>query len=225
MGQKVNPTGFRIGINKTWTSRWFAGKKQFAKRLQEDVLVREFIRKEWKSAAVADVIIERSRNFMRILVRTSRPGVIIGRGGAGIESMIVKIKKNFFPGRKEEIKIDVQEIRNFEESASLLAQNVAEQLEKRTPFRRALKSALDQAEKNRDIKGVKIAISGRLGGAEMSRDEWLSRGSIPLHTLRADIDYAKAEAHTTYGVIGIKAWVYKGEVVEKEPKEEENNQE
>lgn len=220
MGQKVNPTGFRIGIHKTWASRWFAGKKHFATRLQEDVRVREFICKQWKSAAVADVVIERSRNFMRIVVRTSRPGVIIGRGGSGIEDMIVKIKKNFFPGRKEEIKIDVQEIRNFEESASLLAQNVAEQLEKRTPFRRALKSALDQAEKNRDIKGVKIAISGRLGGAEMSRDEWLSRGSIPLHTLRADIDYARAEAHTTYGVIGVKAWVYKGEVVKKEEEAE-----
>lgn len=221
MGQKVNPTGFRIGVNKTWTSRWFAGKKNFAKRLQEDVRVREFIQKQWKSAAVADVVIERSRSFMRILVRTSRPGVIIGRGGAGIEDMVVKLKKNFFRGRKEEIKIDVQEIRNFEESASLLAQNVAEQLEKRTPFRRALKSALDQAEKNRSIKGVKIALAGRLGGAEMSRDEWLSRGSIPLHTLRADIDFAQAEAHTTYGVIGVKAWVYKGEVVEKKEEAEE----
>ena len=183
--------------------------------------MREFIQKQWKSAAVADVVIERSRSFMRILVRTSRPGVIIGRGGAGIEDMVVKLKKNFFRGRKEEIKIDVQEIRNFEESASLLAQNVAEQLEKRTPFRRALKSALDQAEKNRSIKGVKIALAGRLGGAEMSRDEWLSRGSIPLHTLRADIDFAQAEAHTTYGVIGVKAWVYKGEVVEKKEEAEE----
>jgi small subunit ribosomal protein S3 len=214
MGQKVNPVGFRIGVNKTWSSRWFGSGKNFSKRLEEDVRVREFILKQWKSASVADVAIERSRNFMRIIVRTSRPGVIIGRGGSGVEDMIQKIKKRFFPGSKDEIKMDIQEIRNFEESASLLAQNVAEQLEKRTPFRRALKSALDQAEKNREIKGVKIAIAGRLGGAEMSRDEWLSRGSIPLHTLRANIDYAGANAYTTYGVIGVKVWIYKGEVIE-----------
>lgn len=213
MGQKVNPVGFRIGINRTWTSRWFAHGKNFAKRLEEDVRIREFILKQWKSASVADVSVERSRNFMRIIVRTSRPGVIIGRGGSGVEDMIIKIKKQFFPGKKDDIKMDIQEIRNFEESAALLGQSVAEQLEKRIPFRRALKSALDQAEKNRDIKGVKIAIAGRLGGAEMSRDEWLSRGSIPLHTLRANIDYAFTKAHTTYGVIGIKVWIYKGESV------------
>lgn len=219
MGQKVNPVGFRIGINKTWSSRWFGDGKNFAKRLEEDVRIREFILKQWKSAFVADVAVERSRNFMRIIVRTSRPGVIIGRGGSGVEDMIQKLKKRFFPGEKDEIKMDIQEIRNFEESASLLGQNVAEQLEKRIPFRRALKSALDQAEKNREIKGVKIAISGRLGGAEMSRDEWLSRGSIPLHTLRADIDYAFTKAHTTYGVIGIKVWVYKGESVSNQSEE------
>ncbi len=213
MGQKVNPVGLRIGINKTWASRWFGSGKNFSKRLEEDIRVREFITKQWKSASVADVAIERSRNFMRIIVRTSRPGVIIGRGGSGIEDMIQKIKKHFFSGTKDEIKMDIQEIRNFEESASLLGQNVAEQLEKRTPFRRALKSALDQAEKNREIKGVKIAISGRLGGAEMSRDEWLSRGSIPLHTLRANIDYAHTNAYTTYGVIGVKVWIYKGEAI------------
>lgn len=213
MGQKVNPVGLRIGINKTWASRWFGSGKNFSKRLEEDVRVREFITKQWKSASVADVAIERSRNFMRIIVRTSRPGVIIGRGGSGIEDMIKKIKKRFFSGTKDEIKMDIQEIRNFEESASLLGQNVAEQLEKRIPFRRALKSALDQAEKNREIKGVKIAIAGRLGGAEMSRDEWLSRGSIPLHTLRANIDYAHTNAYTTYGVIGVKVWIYKGEAV------------
>lgn len=222
MGQKVNPIGFRVGINRTWTSRWFGHGKTYSKRLEEDVRIREFIAKEWKSSAIAEVSIERSRNFMRIIVRTSRPGMIIGRGGSGIEDMILKLKKKFFPGRKEEIKIDIQEIRNFEESAMLLAQNVAEQLEKRVAFRRALKSALDQAEKNRDIKGVKIAVSGRLGGAEMSRDEWLSRGSIPLHTLRANIDYAHTNAYTTYGVIGIKAWIYKGEVVDKKsPREQQ----
>lgn len=214
MGQKVNPVGMRIGINKTWSSRWFGNGKNFSKRLEEDIRIREFILKQWKSAAVADVVLERSRNFLRIIVRTSRPGMIIGRGGSGIEDMIRKIKREFFSGTRYEVKMDIQEIRNFEESASLLAQNVAEQLEKRISFRRALKSALDQAEKNRDIKGVKIAISGRLGGAEMSRDEWLSRGSIPLHTLRANIDYAQVNAYTTYGVIGVKAWVYKGEVLE-----------
>lgn len=212
MGQKVNPIGFRIGINKTWSSRWFGSGKVFSERLEEDTKVREFILKQWKTASVAEVIIERSRNFIRIIVRTSRPGMIIGRGGSGVEDMTTKLKTKFFSGTKTDIKMDIQEIRNFEESASLLAQSVAEQLEKRTPFRRALKSALDQAEKNRGIKGVKIAISGRLGGAEMSRDEWLSRGSIPLHTLRADIDYANVKATTTYGVIGVKVWIYKGEV-------------
>ena len=172
--------------------------------------------KKWKSAAIADVEIERSANILKLIIKTSRPGVLIGRGGTGISDMVNIIKKKFFAGVKLDLKIEAQEVRQFEENASLVAQNVAEQLEKRVPFRRILKSMLDQVEKNKNIKGVKIEVSGRLGGAEMSRREWLSRGTVPLHTLRADIDFAKATAFTTYGAIGVKTWLYKGEVFSKD---------
>ncbi|MDD5396497.1 MAG: 30S ribosomal protein S3 [Candidatus Moranbacteria bacterium] len=215
MGHKVNPTGLRLGITTTWKSRWFAGK-DYTKKLKEDVQVRDFVMKKWKSAAIADVEIERSANILKLIIKTSRPGVLIGRGGTGIGDMVVVIKKKFFAGKKIDIKIEAQEVRQFEENASLVAQNVAEQLEKRVPFRRILKSMLDQVEKNKNIKGVKIEVSGRLGGAEMSRREWLSRGTVPLHTLRADIDFAKATAFTTYGAIGVKTWLYKGEVFDKQ---------
>ena len=214
MGHKVNPTGLRLGITTTWKSRWFAGK-DYTKKLKEDVQIREFVMKKWKSAAIADVEIERSANTLKLIIKTSRPGVLIGRGGTGIGDMIAIIKKNFFAGKKVDLKVEAQEVRQFEENASLVAQNVAEQLEKRVPFRRILKSMLDQVEKNKNIKGVKIEVSGRLGGAEMSRREWLSRGTVPLHTLRADIDFARATAFTTYGAIGVKTWLYKGEVFEK----------
>ena len=215
MGHKVNPTGLRLGITTTWKSRWFAGK-DYTKNLKEDVQVREFVMKKWKSAAIADVEIERSANILKLIIKTSRPGVLIGRGGTGISDMVNIIKKKFFAGVKLDLKIEAQEVRQFEENASLVAQNVAEQLEKRVPFRRILKSMLDQVEKNKNIKGVKIEVSGRLGGAEMSRREWLSRGTVPLHTLRADIDFAKATAFTTYGAIGVKTWLYKGEVFSKD---------
>ncbi|KKQ50314.1 MAG: 30S ribosomal protein S3 [Parcubacteria group bacterium GW2011_GWD2_38_11] len=215
MGHKVNPTGLRLGITTTWKSRWFAGK-DYTKKLKEDVQVREFVMKKWKSAAIADVEIERSANTLKLIIKTSRPGVLIGRGGTGIGDMVAVIKKQFFAGKKIDLKIEAQEVRQFEENASLVAQNVAEQLEKRVPFRRILKSMLDQVEKNKNIKGVKIEVSGRLGGAEMSRREWLSRGTVPLHTLRADIDFSKATAFTTYGAIGVKTWLYKGEVFDKE---------
>ena len=167
--------------------------------------------KQWKDAAISSVEIERFANVIKIIISTSRPGILIGRGGTGIEDISKLLKKNFFANKKIDLKIEIKEIKQFEENALLVAQNVAEQLEKRMPFRRVLKSALDQSEKNRNVKGVKIEISGRLGGAEMSRREWLSRGTIPLHTLRADIDYARATANTTYGSIGIKVWIYKGE--------------
>jgi small subunit ribosomal protein S3 len=215
MGHKVNPTSLRLGITTTWKSRWFSDK-DYAKKLQQDIEIRTFVMKRWKSAAIAEVEIERSANTLRIIIKTSRPGVLIGRGGTGISDINNLIKKNFFAGKKIDLKIEAQEVRQFEENASLVAQNVAEQLEKRVPFRRILKSMLDQIEKNRNIKGVKIEISGRLGGAEMSRREWLSRGTVPLHTLRADIDFAKATAFTTYGAIGIKVWLYKGEIFNKD---------
>lgn len=217
MGHKVNPTGLRLGITTTWKSRWFAGK-DYTKKLKEDIQVREFVMKKWKSAAIADVEIERSANTLKLIIKTSRPGVLIGRGGTGIGDMVAVIKKKFFAGKRIDLKIEAQEVRQFEENASLVAQSVAEQLEKRVPFRRILKSTLDTVEKNKNIKGVKIEVSGRLGGAEMSRREWLSRGTVPLHTLRADIDFSKATAFTTYGAIGVKTWLYKGEIFEKDQK-------
>jgi small subunit ribosomal protein S3 len=220
MGHKVNPTGLRLGITTTWKSRWFAGK-DYTKKLKEDVQIRDFVMKKWKAAAIADVEIERRANTLKLIIKTSRPGVLIGRGGTGIGDMIKIIKDKFFAGKKVDLKIDAQEIRQFEENASLVAQNVAEQIEKRTPFRRILKSSLDTIEKNRNVKGAKIEISGRLGGAEMSRREWLSRGTVPLHTLRADIDFSKATAFTTYGAIGIKVWIYKGEVFNDKNRETE----
>ncbi len=211
MGKKINPKSLRIGITTNWKSRWF-GKKDYSKNLKEDVLIRGYILEKWKEAAISDVEIERFFNVIKVIIFTSRPGVLIGRGGTGIEDISKLLKKNFFANRKTDLKIEIKEIKRFEENASLVAQNVAEQLEKRMPFRRVLKSALDQSEKNKNVKGIKIEISGRLGGAEMSRREWLSRGTIPLHTLRADIDYARVTAKTTYGSIGVKVWIYKGEV-------------
>lgn len=214
MGHKVNPTSLRLGITTTWKSRWFS-TKDYTKKLREDIEIREFVMKKWKSAAIADVEIERSSNTLKLIIKTSRPGVLIGRGGTGIGDISNLIKTKFFAGKKIDLKIEAQEVRQFEENASLVAQNVAEQLEKRVPFRRVLKSLLDQIEKNKIVKGVKIEISGRLGGAEMSRREWLSRGTVPLHTLRADIDFSRATAFTTYGAIGVKVWIYKGEVFDK----------
>jgi small subunit ribosomal protein S3 len=211
MGNKVHPTGIRLGITTNWQSRWFGSKKIYREQLRKDVEIREFIMAKWKAAAIASVSIERSANAVRLIIHTSRPGVLIGRGGTGIEDLSRVIKKRFFAGKKVELKVEVQEVKNAEMSAMLVGQQVAEQLEKRMPFRRVLKGMLDQVEGNKEAQGVKIEISGRLGGAEMSRREWLSRGKIPLHTLRADIDFARTEARTTYGVIGVKTWIYKGE--------------
>ncbi len=211
MGKKVNPTGLRLGITTTWKSKWFSSRG-YAKNLRQDVEIRELVSKRWKAAAIAEVGLERSANTIKLVIKTSRPGVLIGRGGSGIEDISKAVKEKFFAGKKVDLKVEIQEIKQFEENAMLVAQSVAEQLEKRVPFRRILKSTLDAVEKNRNVKGVKIEVSGRLGGAEMSRREWLSRGTVPLHTLRADIDFAKATAFTTYGAIGVKVWVYKGEV-------------
>ncbi len=214
MGHKVNPTGIRLGITTDWQSRWFGAKKTYKEQLRKDVEIREMITTKWKAAAIASVHIERSANAVRLIIHTSRPGVLIGRGGTGIEDLTRAVRKKFFAGKKVELKVEIQEIKNAEASAMLVGQQVAEQLEKRVPFRRVLKGMLDQVEANKGIQGVKIEISGRLGGAEMSRREWLSRGKIPLHTLRADIDFARTEARTTYGVIGVKVWIYKGEKFE-----------
>jgi len=223
MGQKVNPKSLRIGITTTWRSRWYGTKQTYIKQLEEDVVLRRAIMKKYRHAAVADVEIERSSGTdIKVIITTARPGVLIGRGGTGIEDLSSFIKKEVFPGQKLAINVDIREIRQSEENAALVAQNVAEQLEKRMPFRRILKSMLDQVEKTRGVQGVKISVSGRLNGAEMSRTEWLSRGQIPLHTLRADIDFARDVARTTYGAIGVKVWIYKGLKFDKDEKKNES---
>ncbi len=211
MGHKVNPKSLRLGITTTWRSRWFGGNN-YASLLEQDVILRRAVMKKWRHAAIADVEVERNANSVKVIVKTSRPGMIIGRGGSGVEDLVSYIKKTVFAGTKIDVKVEIKEIKQFEESAALVAQNVGEQLEKRMPFRRVLKTTLEQAIKNRNIKGIKIQLSGRLNGAEMSRVEWLAEGTIPLHTLRADIDFARDVARTTYGAIGVKVWVYKGEV-------------
>jgi small subunit ribosomal protein S3 len=217
MGHKVNPVGIRIGITNNWRSRWFS-KKEYKENLKQDIQIREKIMKKWKSSAIADVEIERSAAMVKIIIKTARPGVLIGRGGSGIEDVQKYIKSEFFRGRKTGIKVEVQEVKHFEENAMLIAQNLAEQLEKRIPFRRAMKSMLDQGLKNASIKGIKIQMSGRLGGAEMSRVEWAFKGTLPLHTLRANVDFARATAFTTYGTLGVKVWLYKGEVFDNKVK-------
>jgi small subunit ribosomal protein S3 len=210
MGHKVNPRGFRIGITSNWKSRWYS-KKEYAKQLREDIGIRRSVEERLRNAAIGGVDIERSSGLVRVIVKTARPGIIIGRGGTGVEDLKKFIKDNFFKNKKVELKVEVEEIKNSEENAQVVARNIAEQLEKRIPFRRIMKGIADQSMEAHRIKGIKIEISGRLGGADMSRREWLSRGTLPLHTLRADIDFAKDVAKTTFGVIGVKVWIYRGE--------------
>jgi small subunit ribosomal protein S3 len=210
MGHKVNPQGIRIGITSDWKSRWFS-KKDFASQLKEDIKIRELIFKQLKNAAVGGVEVERSVGAVRIVIKTARPGIIIGRGGTGVEDIKKTIKDKFFKQKKLNLKVEVEEIKNMEENAMVIAQSVAEQLEKRMPFRRVLKTTIERMMENKRINGIKIEISGRLGGADMSRREWSAKGNLPLHTLRADIDFAKVTARTTFGVIGVKAWVNRGE--------------
>ncbi len=212
MGNKVNPIGFRIGITQGWKSKWFS-KKEYKENLHQDINIRVAVAKKWRAASISDVEIERSAKMIKIVIKTARPGVLIGRGGSGIEDVKNYIQNNFFRNNKNiNLRVEVQEIKYFEESASIVAQNIVDQLEKRIPFRRVMKSMLDQVMKNNKIKGVKIELSGRLGGAEMSRKEWAAKGTLPLHTIRADIDFTKETAFTTYGTLGVKVWLYKGEV-------------
>ena len=208
MGQKVNPHGLRVGIIKTWDSRWFAGKKNFAKFLHEDVKIREYIKRKLFTSGIARVEIERAGGRVKITIHTGKPGMVIGRGGSGIE----ELRKNVSKLTESQIDINIAEIKQQDLSSVLVAENIAAQLEKRIAFRRAMKQAVGRTIKA-SAKGIKVMVSGRLGGAEIARSESYREGSIPLHTLRADIDYGTAEAHTTYGRIGIKVWIYKGEVL------------
>ena len=208
MGQKVHPYGFRLGFNKPWRSRWFAGA-DYAKLLREDLELKENLRSRLKSAGVSSIEVDRPGNKLRVTIRTSRPGIIIGRKGAEIEKLKTELAKR----TKREVFIDINEVHKPELDAQLVSESVAMQLEKRVAFRRAMRKAVDSALRF-GCKGIKIRVSGRLNGAEIARSEWYLQGQLPLHTLRADIDYGQSEAHTTYGVIGIKCWLYKGEILE-----------
>ena len=208
MGQKVNPIGLRVGVNKDWQARWFADKKEFGKLLNKDNKIRKFIADNMKDAAVSEVFIERTAKRTDVKIYTAKPGIIIGRGGEDIEKLRNKLKKLV----DEEIYISIVEEKNPDLNAKLVADQIAQQIEARAPFRSAQKRAIRNTMKA-GAKGIKTAVSGRLGGAEMARTEGYVEGTVPLHTIRADIDYAISEANTTYGKIGVKVWIYKGEIL------------
>ena len=207
MGQKVHPTGFRLGVHKSWDSKWFA-TKDYAKLVQEDFMIRNYIKERLFHAGIARVEVERAANKAKIRIYTARPGIVIGKKGAEIEALRRDLEGKF----RREILIDIQEVRRPELDATLVGENIALQLVRRVAFRRAMKRAVSAALKF-GAKGVRVASAGRLGGAEMARREWYREGRVPLHTLRADIDYGTALARTTYGVIGVKVWIFKGEVL------------
>jgi small subunit ribosomal protein S3 len=208
MGQKVHPYGFRLGVTKNWRSRWFA-KQDYSKLLHEDLELKESLTSRLKAAGVSSIEVDRPGNKLRITIRTSRPGIVIGRKGAEIE----KLKSDLAKKTKREVFIDIQEVHRPELDAQLVSESIALQLEKRVAFRRAMRKAVDSALRF-GCKGIKVRVSGRLNGAEIARSEWYLQGQLPLHTLRADIDFGFSQAYTTYGVIGIKVWIYKGEVLE-----------
>ncbi len=219
MGQKVNPNGLRIGIIKDWNSKWYADKKDIAKFIKEDEVVRTFIKKKYYQSAISSIKIERSEGKIVIFIYTGRPGTLIGKQGAGIEQMKAEVQK--LVGDKFVV-INIMEVKNPDMDAQLDAENIAAQLEKRIAFRRAMRSAMQRATRA-GAKGIKTCVSGRLDGAEIARNEHYHEGSIPLHTLRADIDYGFAEARTTFGIIGVKVWVYKGEILGKPARKEGGN--
>ena len=218
MGQKVNPNGIRLGINRTWSSRWFS-KSQYSVLLHQDLEIKKYVEEKLKNASISKVNIERAAKKLRISIYSSRPGIIIGKKGADIESLKNKLTKL----SNLEVFLDIKEVRKPEVEAKLVAENIASQLEKRVSFRRAMKKAV-QSSMRLGAKGVKVLCSGRLGGAEIARSEKYNEGSVPLHTLRSDIDYATAEAETTYGICGIKVWINKGEILNKDPYASEKKQ-
>lgn len=207
MGQKVHPTGFRLGVIKSWDSKWFA-TKDYARLVYEDRMIRDYIKARLFHAGIARIEIERAANKVKIRIYTARPGIVIGKKGSEIEALKRDLEKKF----KREVLIDIQEVRRPELDATLVGENIALQLVRRVAFRRAMKRAVTAALKF-GAKGVRVASAGRLGGAEMARREWYREGRVPLHTLRADIDYGTALARTTYGIIGVKVWIFKGEVL------------
>ncbi|HHD92014.1 MAG TPA: 30S ribosomal protein S3 [Candidatus Portnoybacteria bacterium] len=216
MGQKVNPISFRLGIIRDWKSQWFAkSPKKYSRYLAQDIIIRNLIWKRLSTAAVSSIQIERLANIIRVIIYSARPGLVIGRGGVGIEKIKKEVKKHLlkeFPETKDiDLKIDIEEIRDPSADAQIMAQWGTEKLEKRMPYRRVIKQMIDRVSQVKEVKGVKVAVKGRLNGAEIARKEWLKWGQIPLQTLRADVDYGEAIAHTIYGTIGVKVWIYKGE--------------
>lgn len=207
MGQKVNPIGFRVGINRTWDSRWYA-KKDYAILIHEDFKLRKYLKDKLNHAGVSKITIERAASKIKINIMTARPGVVIGKKGTGIDALKAEVQKL----TKNEVFLNIQEVRKAEMDAVLIAENIALQLEKRISFRRAMKKSIQSAIRL-GVKGIKVAVSGRLDGADIARREWYNEKSVPLHTIRADIDYGTAEAMTTYGKIGVKVWVYKGDIM------------
>jgi small subunit ribosomal protein S3 len=207
LGQKVHPIGFRLGVIRSWDSKWYE-ERNYAKWLHEDIKIRDFVKKELGHAGVSKIEIERAANNVRVNVHTARPGIVIGKRGAGIDT----VRKEVQDLTSNQVTLNIVEVRKAETDAQLVAENIAMQLERRIAFRRAMKKAVQTSQKF-GAKGIRVACSGRLGGAEMSRYEWYREGRVPLHTLRADIDYGFAEAKTTYGKIGVKVWIFRGEVL------------
>ena len=212
MGQKVSPVGLRLGVNRTWDSRWYADEGEYGTLLHEDLKIREFVTKELPQAGISKVVIERPAKKCRVTIYSARPGVIIGKKGADIEKLRSKLAKL----TSAEVSLNIVEVRKPEIDAQLIAENIAQQLERRVAFRRAMKRSVSSAMRL-GAKGIRINCAGRLGGAEIARTEWYREGRVPLHTLRADIDYGTSEALTAYGIIGMKVWVYKGDVMEHDP--------
>ena len=220
MGQKVNPVGYRLGGNKDWESRWYANKKDFGKTLNQDLKIRDYLKKRLKDAAVASIIIERKKNRPEITINTAKPGVIIGRGGEDIDAL----RKELARVVGEEVYVSIVDVsKSADLCAQLVADNIAMQIENRAPFRSAQKRAIRNTMKA-GAKGIKTLVSGRLGGVEMARSEGYTEGTVPLHTIRADIDYAQSEADTTYGKIGVKVWIYKGEILPEKKNVKERDQ-
>lgn len=214
MGQKIHPKAFRLGVINTWNSKWFA-RKNYAALVREDVTMRRYIFKKLREGGIASIDIERSPAALTVTLATSKPGVVIGRGGSGADALRKEIQKLFVKNPKMVVKLNIQEVRQPDLDAQIVVQNMIEQIEKRLPFRRVLKQTVEQVMRA-GAQGVKVMIAGRLNGAEIARTEHLVRGKIPLQTLRANIDYSRGTAHTTYGTIGIKVWIYKGEVFDRD---------
>ncbi len=212
MGKKINPIGLRLGVNRTWDSRWFAGKAQYGKLLHEDMKIRELLMGALKQAAISKIVIERPHKKCRVNIHSARPGVVIGKKGQDIDTL----RKELSVMAKAEVSLNIMEIRKPEIDATLVAENIAQQLERRVAFRRAMKRAVQSAMRL-GAQGIKITCGGRLGGAEIARVEWYREGRVPLHTLRADLDYGVATAKTTYGTCGVKVWIFKGEVLVQDP--------